>query len=242
MPLILECEERSYSLPDDTLVFALDDTGHESVHKENGACFGIGGCAFLVADYERLIEAPWNYMLQRFFPDTPRLIHSTDHLRNLSTEQLAALSQFFTRFQFFRLAVTVSAKTQNQVDVGYIDIVGAAVLQRVAEIASQATFSRIFIIFEASDRIERQVMQALSGKKLRSGDRGYAIELGLMPKSACTPALEVADVIVHTAGGQTRQRNECASRGLRKDFVDVFQTVDKRLVSFAEITLVEPVK
>lgn len=236
MPLVLVCDDGEHILPEDALVFALDDTGHEELHQANGACFGIGGCAFLVSDYQRLIEAPWNYMLQRFFPNTPRPVHATEHFRNLTKEQISALTHFFTRFGFFRLAVTVSTKTTNSVDAGYIEIVANSVLQRVAEIASQVPFSRVFVLFEASERIDRQVMQALSRKKLRGGHREFEIELGVIPKSACAAALEVADVIAHTAGGQTRHRNKDDSQPVRPDFKDIFQTIDRRFVSFAEIT------
>lgn len=238
MPLVLGCDDGEHILPDDALVFALDDTGHEKLHQANGACFGIGGCAFLVSDYQRLIEAPWNHMLQRSFPDTPRPVHAAEHFRNPTKEQLSALTDFFTRFGFFRLAVTVSTKTTNSVDADYIEIVATSVLQRVAEVASQVTFSRVLVLFEASERIDRQVMQALSGKKLQRGNREFEIELGIMPKSARAAALEVADVIAHTAGGQARHRNKDNSQRVRPDFKDIFQTVDRRLVSIAEITRV----
>lgn len=242
MPLVLVHNEGNLILADDVLVIALDDTGHEELHQENGACFGIGGCAFMVADYQRLVETPWNLMLQHFFPDVPRPVHAVEHFGNPTKEQMSALTHFFTRFEFFRLAVTVSTKTRNSADADYIEIVGASVLQRVAEIAAHASFSRVFILFEASERIDRKVMQALSGKKLRSGHREFLIELGTIPKSACAAALEVADVIAHTACGQTRHRNKRDSQPVRKDFKDIFQTVDRRLVSFAEITRAEPAK
>lgn len=236
MPLVLEHDEGNLILADDVFVVALDDTGHEELHKANGECFGIGGCAFMVSDYQRLVEAPWNFMLQQFFPDVPRPVHAVEHFRNLTKDQMSALTHFFTKFEFFRLAVTVSIKTINSADASYIEIVGASILQRIAEIAAHASFSRVFILFEASERIDKNVMQALSGKKLRSGDRDFSIELGVIPKSACAAALEVADVIAHTAGGQTRHRNRLDSPPVRKDFKDIFQTVDRRLVSFMEIT------
>jgi hypothetical protein len=123
----------------------------------------------------------------------------------------------------------------------YIEIVAAAALQRVAEVATQVSFSGVFILFEASQRIDMQVKQALSGKKLRSEHREFEIELGVIPKFTYAPALELADVIAHTAGCQTRHRNQCDSQPVRKDFKDIFQTVDRRLVSFDEITSAGPV-
>jgi hypothetical protein len=51
------------------------------------------------------------------------------------------------------------------------------------------------------------------------------------------PALEVADFIIHTAGAQTRSRIFDSDK-VRKDFEIIFRNVDKRLVSFMEITKV----
>lgn len=242
MPLVLAHNGGNLTLADDVLVIALDDTGHEELHEANGACFGIGGCGFMVSDYERLVEAPWNLMLKHFFPDVPRPIHAVEHFRSPTKEQLSALTHFFTKFEFFRLAVTVSSKARNAADAGYIEIVGATILNRIAEVAEHGLFSQVFILFEASERIDRQVMHALSGKKLRAGHREFPIELGVIPKSACAPAMEVADVIAHTACGQTRHRNERHPKAVRKDFKDIFQSIDRRLVSFTEITCAEPAK
>lgn len=242
MPLIIETDQGNKELPDSTLVIALDDTGHEDLHKANGGCFGIGGCGFLVSDYQRLVETPWNFMLANFFPGTPRPVHAADHLRNPTKEQLSALTYFFSNYGFFRLAVTVSTNTINYAEAGYIEIVGGSILQRIAEIGSHAVFTSVFILFESSERIEKQVMQSLGGKKLIAGNNEFPIELGVIPKAACVPAVELADVIAHTACGQTRHRNERHPKAVRRDFKDVFQTVDQRLVSFAEITLANPTK
>ena len=61
------------------------------------------------------------------------------------------------------------------------------------------------------------------------------IELAVMPKSAISPLLEVADVIIHTAGSQTRDRNKGKS-DFRLDSKAIFQGVPKRLISTIEIT------
>ena len=152
-------------------------------------------------------------------------------------EQMGALKYFFENFQFFRLAVTASHNTEKNIDRGFIDIVGACLLGRICEIAKWAEFDRLFILFEASDRIERKVLTSLSGKKIRRKAKEIQIELGVMPKSSCMPALEIADFIVHTVGAQTRNRNEEAGR-VRRDFESIFRNVDERLTSFMEITKV----
>lgn len=239
MPLILSHDKGQLVLPDDTLVFALDDTGHEQFRDARYNVFGLGGCAFLVSDYQRLLERPWEFMLRRFFPNLERPVHACESFRKPTPDQLSALTHFFTRFEFFRLAVTVSSRAAKNVAEGYIELVTAAVLQRISEVAAHAQFSRIFLLIEGSERTEMEIVRGLSGRRLRREGHEYELEFGVMPKSACMPALEVADVIAHTAGGQTKWRNGQDGRPVRRDFVDIFQTVDRRLVSFMEITSVE---
>jgi hypothetical protein len=225
------------NLPETTLVVAIDDTGHEEFKDPNYQVFGIGGCAFLVRDYQRLIEQPWNYMCDHFFPDIGRPIHAAN-LGKLSSEQLGAFKHFFEKFEFFRIAVTASVKSKKEVENSFIDVVGAALLQRICEIGKWAEFDRLFIIFEESERIEMKVLQSLSGKNVKRNSKDIKIELGLIPKSASIPAMEVADIIIHTAGAQTKSRIS-GKKEVRKDFEIIFRNVDNRLVSFMEITRIE---
>ena len=88
--LVLDHGEGVLTLGVDTLVVALDDTGHEAFADSNHPVFGLGGCAFLVKDYKRLIEAPWNYMCQRFFPEVERPMHAADLCRPTSEQPEAS--------------------------------------------------------------------------------------------------------------------------------------------------------
>ena len=74
-------------LSEKTLLIVIDDTGQENFKDPNFKVFGLGGCAFLVRDYQRLIEKPWNEMCQRYFPEVKRPMHAAD-LRKPSTAQL----------------------------------------------------------------------------------------------------------------------------------------------------------
>ncbi len=234
--LLLEHDEGIIRLGENTLVVALDDTGNEEFQDPNHRVFGLGGCAFMVRDYPRLIEQPRNYMCDRFFPDQERPMHASDI--SFTPEQMAALKHFFENFQFFRLATTVSDKTIITVANTLIDVVGASLLSRIAEVGKWAEFGRLFILFEASDRIEAKVLTSLSGRTVHRNNAQIEIELAVMPKAACAPALEVADFIIHTAGAQTRERNK-GREDARADFEIIFCNVDARLTSFMEITKVQ---
>lgn len=225
---------QTVSLSENTLVVAIDDTGHEEFLDPNYRVFGLGGCAFLVRDYERLIEKPWNYMCAKFFADVPRPLHAAS-LQNLSSEQLGALSCFFEKFEFFRIAVTASAESVKEVENSFIEIAGTLLYECICEIGKWAVFERLFIVFEESERVEMKVIQSLSGRKIRQNSNEIKIELGLVPKSASVPAMEVADFIIHTAGAQTRNR-AAGTKEIRKDFEIIFRNVDNRLVDFREIT------
>ena len=232
--VILEHDGGQITLRGDTLLFAIDDTGHEAFADDRHPVFGLGGCGCLVRDYERLIAIPWNYMCERFFPEIERPLHAAE-LKSPSDEQLDALRHFFEKFQFFRVATLVSTGTANKAEADFVNLVGATLLNRIADVAKWAEFDRLFILVEDSDRVGARIMRSLSGKHvIRKGTR-VEIELGIVPKSAGITAVEVADFIVHTAGAQTRLRNEPSSR-VRKDFEIVFRNVDAKLVSFMEVT------
>jgi hypothetical protein len=234
MEIILDHRNGSKVLPETAFVVALDDTGHEEFKDDKYPVFGIGGCAFLVKDYQRLIETPWEYMCQNFLSDVRRPIHACD-LPKLTSEQLSAFKHFFEKFQFFRIAVTTSIKTENGIETDIIQTVGAALWGRIKEIGKWAEFESLFILFEESERLGTKVLRALSGKKILQNSKEIELGLGLIPKAACVPALEVADLIIHTAGAQTRNRIS-GRKEVRKDFESIFRNVDNRLVSFSEIT------
>ena len=234
--LILEHDHGQIRLEADTLVVAIDDTGHEEFADANYPVFGLGGCAFLVRDYERLIATPWNYMCKKFFPHVQRPMHAVDIQHDQPTEeQLDALRHLFETFQFFRIATTVTPQTVNVTDEHFVNLVGGCMLNRIADVAKWVEFDRLFILVEESDRVGAQIMRSLTGKHIERNSARIEIELGTIPKSACEPALEVADFIIHTAGTQTRQRNNRRTQ-VRKDFEIIFKNVDDRLVSFMEIT------
>lgn len=228
-------------LGSNTLVFALDETGHEDFLDKNYPVFGIGGCGFMVSDYRRLIESPFNYMCEKFFPDINRPFHTTDVAREITTEQIDSLNHLFTKFQFFRIAVVVNQELENNTDFSVIQLVARVLLDRVRDIAKITPFERVVIIYEDSERIGVEVMKALSNYSLKKRNEKINVELALMPKKSGFVGLELADLIIHTAG---RQGNHYLKdkEFLLPDYKNVFQGVDKRLISFRQFGKVEEIK
>jgi hypothetical protein len=59
-------------LPDRCLAVYVDDTGHEALMPEHSV-YGLGGCAVMGRDLDRLILQPWREIRKRVTgsPDTP---------------------------------------------------------------------------------------------------------------------------------------------------------------------------
>lgn len=232
--LVLQHNSGSVVLPEMTLVISIDDTGDDIFSDKNFPVFGLAGCAVLVRDYQHLVEIPWLYMKKTYFPEVAGPLHAAE-LRKLSEDQIKALGYFFEKFQFFRVASLASASTANTTDFRVVQIVCEVLLQRICEIGKWIPFDRIALIIEESQRLEMDLIRFLSGKKIRRNGVDAEVELFLMPKKACFPALEVADFIAHTAGTQTRNRISGVTT-VRKDFQAIFHNIDPRLASFNEIT------
>lgn len=237
--LLLRSETGNITLADDTLVFALDDTGNESLTEVSYPVFGLGGCAFMVGDYVRLIEKPFTGMLRTHFPDVKRPFHITDVVHEgISKQQIQALNDFFENHHFFRLARTVSAKRINLTDLSTIEIITGALSNAIRDIAKWTSFKRVVVLVEASERDGSKIVQGLSGRRLVEDGNEYVIEVGTLPKKAAFPALEVADIIIHTAGRQVRHRFGGKADFL-PDFESVFKTVDEKFISYMEFTKAE---
>lgn len=225
-------------LGSEAFVVVLDDTGHEDFADAHYPVYGLGGCAFRVQDYVRLVEAPWMYMCSEYLPDFDRPLHIADIRHHLTSEQIGALTHFFTRFEFFRVAVTIGQTVENEADTEVVDLVGGAMLQRIADVAQHAEFDRLAVIVEDSQRAGVRCIRSLAGRHFVRGRRTITPELFLVPKGSGLAALEVADLVVHAAGAQTRAYVQ-GRRDVRRDFEAIFQTVDSYLSSYLMIQRAE---
>jgi hypothetical protein len=222
----------SLELPSETLLVAVDDTGHEGFAPTHRV-FGLGGCACLVKHYGQLIDEPWKAMKAELFGGVDSPMHASSKTPP-SQEQLQALGVFFTEFQFFRFAVMAAETVQNATANSLIRIVCRSLLDRVAEICAYAQPKDVALIVENSDRIQDDLIFELSGYRIGDGEIQFEPKPYLLPKAANSSMLEVADFVIHAAGAQIRNRLQ-RKFGIRKDFDLVFYGVDRRLSYYVEL-------
>ncbi len=220
------------------LLFFVDETGHEEFSDPIYPVFGMGGCAQVAGLCHTFIDEPWSSLYEKHFSSVCRPLHASA-LRKVTQDQAAALGDFFRFGHFARFAVMTKATTDKPYDLSMMRLVAAALLNQATKIASRFKFDSIAFIFEHSQRTNSCVAQAFSGYKLHDQfGRDVPVTWNFLPKSAKEPGLEVADFVLHAAGGQVRHRHQGKS-GFRKDFETVFRGFPKGMVQYIEVTAAE---
>ena len=211
----------------------VDDTGHEALVPGH-AVYGLGGCAVMENDLDRLIRQPWREVRKAVTgsPDTP--LHASEFSQGARREDIEAVAKFFREQPFARLGSIITIKSTLAPDLGPVPTIAKTLQARMVDIAQWTPFKELKVIFEASERAGPLIQAAFSDFSLAEDGRPIPVECYFMPKSANEPALEVADFIMHAVGRQARQNLK--QRGVFvPDFKAVFQSVDQKLVSFIEI-------
>src|SRR5260221_355801 len=228
-------KEATFTPSPNCLLFFVDETGHEEFKDPNYLIFGMGGCAQLAGLAFRHIDGPWGEMRSKHFPDiVGKPMHAAD-LRAASSDQMTAIGGFFREGMFSRLAVMTRVDTRKPDSMSMLDVVAITLLNQAAKIAGQYMFDSIGFIFEISHRTEQAVARAFTRFGLKDEhDVPIRIFWNFLPKSAQEPGLEVADFILHAAGGQMRHRL-AGKEGFRRDFDSVFRSLPPKMVQFIEV-------
>ena len=95
--------------PDGLYVF-VDDTGHERLAGQD--FYGLGGCAFMGAEYDRLIRGPWSLVRFVVNGDIDAPLHASDFGRTATPQQTREVVRFFREKPFMRIA-TAGATTKT---------------------------------------------------------------------------------------------------------------------------------
>jgi hypothetical protein len=230
--------ETNLILPDRCLAVFVDDTGHEALLPDQPV-YGLGGCAALGRDLDRIIRLPWREIrrLVTGSPETP--LHASEFDRpgvskEVRAENIRAVVDFFQAQPFARFGAIISTETTLAGEFGPVTTIAKVLQARIADIARWTEFDSLAVIFEASQRADSLIEDAFQGFALEEGGAPIPVECYFMRKQHGEPALEVADFVMHAVGRQARQNLK--KRGdFTPDFCAVFHAVDRRLTSFMEV-------
>lgn len=242
----MEPHAKNYSrleVPADGLVVFIDETGHEEYGDPKFPVFGRGGCALLGKDYKRVIGKPWRDLKRQYLGGALKPFHATTFEASKPTlRQITAINSF-VEGPFHRFAVMTDTDTYRPEDVDGHRAVSLMVRSTILKIAARHHhLSKISIVFEESERTDSLVerdFQFFPDAVTDQAGRPVSIDGYFMSKRSLEPGLEIADLIVHTAGRQERKRRTGAD-GFTLDFKAVFhRSHAKGLVHYMSISKIE---
>lgn len=212
---------RAIDLRNEDAVVFIDETGHDQFHDPKYPVFGWGGCAMSVPAY-RDVDRAWRSLKQTHFPNVPVMHAAT---LKPTQEQAAAVGEFFQTQTFGRFAAVTRRDAQFEFPV--LNSMAGALVKRVEEVIRHFAFNRVLVIYEAGHTWDEKVRAMFGSLRMQEEGIDIPIEQGFMAKAHAEPGLEIADFVVHAAGGMARTEN-----WERKDYEAVFRgRVDERLAA-----------
>ena len=226
-------EQEQVVLKEGCLAVFVDDTGHEAL--VNGQpVYGLGGCAALGRDLDRLIIRPWKE-LRRLVTGSPHAqLHAHKFPRIAKAEDIEAVAKFFRTQEFWRFGAIVTTETKLANELSLMQTMKSVIEKQIGDIVQRTLCKEVRVIFESSDRTNDLIEAEFQDIAFYSGEKRIPAEFGFMPKSAAEPALEVADFVVHAIGRQARYNLKQGGSFLA-DFCAVFHAVDPKFISFMQV-------
>lgn len=228
-------KEGKVQIEGNSLLVFIDETGNEYLKDKEYPIFGLGGCAVICKEYNNLVRKPWNKMKDTFFDGKENRLHAKDFFQPKKT-QINAMSEFFKKNKFARVASVMSNKTINNTEYDIYNLVTRVLYKRILDVAKWTCFNRVIFILEDSERCNSLAKKFFPSYKFEEYNNklNKKIEISskyfFCSKEKVEPGMEVADFIIHTAGTQLRDR--ISKKNLnRKDFEVVFNGIDEKLSS-----------
>jgi hypothetical protein len=215
------------------LAVFVDDTGHEELAKGQQV-YGLGGCAALGRDIERLFHRPWKELRRRIAGSPVAPLHAHEFASIAKAEDIEAVAQFFRAHTFWRFGAVFTIETTLLPEINRLQTMKGVLEKRIDDIVQMTLCKEVKIVFESSERMDARIEETFHAFDFNRGEKHIPAECGFMPKAACEPALEVADFVMHAIGRQARYNLKRRGSFL-PDFCAVFHAVDPKFTSFIEV-------
>ena len=236
--------EQQLNITPKMLAVFIDETGNEDFSDPNFPIFGRGGCAIIGASYQRIVEKPWLSLKKQILGSATKPFHSVEFaLTQPNKLKIEAINQF-VKSRFHRFFTFNHLETNRPKALDGHKTVSITLIQKIQVIVRESMIDSVALIFESSERgnslVERDVnlnaikMINFYGQEVKTN--GYFID-----KKSMTAGLEIADLIVHTAGRQARLLYKCHNNNTNPkkfnlDYDEVFLNIELGLSSGIFVT------
>jgi Protein of unknown function (DUF3800) len=220
-------------LQDRTLTVFVDDTGHETLVKGQPV-YGLGGCAALGRDIERIINQPWKELRRLVTGSSDTRLHAHKFSRIATAEDFEAVAQFFRAQPFWRFGAVFTTETTLLPEISLMQTMKGVLEKRIQDIVERTLCKEVSILFESSERANDLIQKTFRQLDFNRVSKRIPSQCYFMPKAVGEPALEVADFVMHAIGRQTRHNLDQRGSFL-PDFCAIFHAVPPNLISFMEV-------
>lgn len=192
------------SLPADTLVAYLDETGDERLADPGHSVFGIGGCCFL-AGHVQSVHDGWVAAIPTIWRKTKAVPHAKDsRMRGWQIDKLAA---YFRAATFTRIASMVDRGTH--VDEAHWDSLYHLAFENAINVLQMTMghlrASGLLLILEKSERCDPLATKILQNTRFHGIPW---LRYQFASKGAKLPGLQIADYVIREAGRFVRSGND----------------------------------
>jgi hypothetical protein len=222
----------------DTLLFMLDDTGHEAL-AGNHTFYGLGGICLRASHNEAQLWPAWKNLRSLVSGDPEMPLHAFEFGQEARKrpDLHDAMNTFFREHRFVRLAVTATVKTTYPDHLALMQSVILVLKNQMAEIGALSSCPSVAVVFESSTRADVALMQHFGNLIVERNGSAIPVEHCFMEKKYKEPALEVADFVVNSAGSMARWRLS-GKQGFPQDFAAIFHSVPRIYVRYTDISSV----